>query len=161
MKKLPDIRKEVQPFFDAVKNMLVDRVKEGKPPFPPLHMFATLTLYAQHHLNQPSQIVLVPDWQGPEQKAHCIAQFVTFLNKYCESAILCGGGYGTHSGFGKNEVMYVFATQYMPGYEPWTLAQLYTAVEKEVIFDAECCSSDGNVEFFDLPGLWPKGVPPV
>jgi hypothetical protein len=161
MKQQPDLRKEVTPFFDAVKSMLTNRVKEGKPAIAPLYMFATLTLYAQAKLEQPAQVCLVPEWATEEAKAQCFASFVMFLNKFCESAILCGSGRGEHSNFGEGEVMYVFATNYMPGYEPWTLAQLYTVVESEVIFDVECCSSDGNVKFFDLPGLWPEGVGPV
>jgi len=161
VKRQPDIRKEVTPFFETVKTMLKNRVAEGNTPYPPLHMFATLTLYAQAKLEQPSMVCLAPTWQSDEGRRECIASFVLFLNKYCESAILCGAGRGTHSAFGSGEVTYIFATMYMPGFEPWTIAQVYTVVENELILDVECCSANGDVEFFDLPGLWPEGVGPV
>ena len=109
----------------------------------------------------PSEIILAPEWQGPGEKEKVIGLFVTFLNKYGESAILSGAGRGTHSWFGDGDVRYVFTTMYMPGYEPWSLCQLYTVVENEVIFDMECCSADGNVSFFELPGLWPDGKGPL
>jgi hypothetical protein len=160
MKQLPDIRNEVRPFFETVKNMLIENVKAGRQPHPPIHVFATLTLYAQKQLEQPPMIVLVPKWQGPGERERVFRDFVKFLNKYGESAILCGAGRGLYEGFDK-EVEYVFAAMYMPGFEPWTLAQLYAVVDKEVIFDTQFCSSDYNVSFFELPGLWPEGVGPV
>lgn len=160
MRDMPDIREELRPFFDVLKTMLIDAVKRGKR-YPPLHVFTYLTPSAQAALNKPALIMLTPDWRDEPGREECFRLFTTFLNRYAESAILSGAGRGTHTWFGDGEVQYVFSTMYLPGYKPWTLAQLYTVVENEVLFDTECCSTDGNVTAFDLPGLWPDGKAPL
>src|SRR5208282_921538 len=165
MRELPDVRAEVRPYFAALKDLLVDNVKKGHS-FTPLCIYVGLTSYGQTQLHQPDMIIVAPQWDthdGGESRAACVAKIVAFLNRYADVAILCGcgrGDYTEHLSEFSGEVTYLFATLYLPGFTPWTLGQVYTIVEKEVLFAIECCSADGNVTFFDLPGLWPNGVAP-
>jgi hypothetical protein len=158
MRELPDIRNEVRGYFGAVKKALVYNVKEGEN-CAPLLMTVLLTPEGQVDLGKPDTVAIVPRWSTKAGKKQWVVETVLFANRYAECLILCGSGTGTYSGFGPGEVSYIFVTMYLKGFHPWTLAQVYTVVEKEVIFDVECCSSDGTVSFFDLPGLWPEEVP--
>jgi hypothetical protein len=155
VREMPDIRKEVHPYFDTLKAMLAQNVEKGTP-FAPLFIYVTLTPYGQAQMGKPETICIAPEWKSDAGKEQCILSIVEILNRYARSAILCGSGRGIYTGFGDGEVTYIFVTMYVPGFTPWTLAQVYTTVEKEVIFDVECCSADGTVSFFELPGLWPN-----
>ncbi len=157
MRELPDIREEAREQFEYLKSMLVDNVRGGVV-FAPLFLIVTLTPLGQEKMKKPQTILVVPDWPANDQESKdgCIRNIVKMLNECAECAIFCGSGRGTHSGLGDGEITYIFLTVYIRGCEPWTLAQVYTVVEKEVIFDMQCCSSDGNVSSFELPGLWPE-----
>lgn len=159
MREMPDIRAEARECFEALKTMLVNNVKDGHQ-FAPVYMFVTLTPFGQATLNKPEVIALVPEWTNDRDL--CIQKIVKFLNQYAECVILCASGRGSYAGpdFSDDSVANVFVTIYAPGFEPWTLGQMYTIVEKEVIFDRELCSSEGNIAPFPLPGLWPNGVAP-
>lgn len=161
MQDLPDIREQVMPYFEMVKEALRLNVKEGRN-YAPVSILTTLTPFAQAELQQPETILIAPLWDNDEEREACLAKVVTFANKYAESLILSGSGRGRYSEFGDSEILHVFATMYMPGFNPWTYAQVFTVVEKEVIFDVACCSADNNLtSFFNLQGLWPDGKVPA
>jgi len=160
MRTPPDLREVAQPHFDSIKAMLVAGAARGEI-FPPVFAVVTLTPWAQAELNNPETIIIAPRWGSDMERALCIAKFVDFANKYAECIIFCGSGRGTCAKLGPGEVLYVFASIYLPGFEPWTIAQMYTVMEREVVFAQEFSSSDSNIEFFQLPGLWPDGVAPA
>jgi hypothetical protein len=155
MRDLPDIREEIRDYFELIKATLVKNAQEGQM-YAPVCAFVTLTPYGQAVLNQVPEICIVPEWTDDESKKACLVQLVEFCNKYVECIILCGSGHGTYTGLGEGQVNFVFAAIYLPGFNPWTMAQMYTVIEREVLFDAECCSADKNILFFELPGLWPN-----
>ncbi len=160
MRTPPDLREVAQPHFDSIKAMLVKSATEGEL-FPPVFAMMTLTPWAQVELEQPDTVMIVPRWESDLERVLCIKRLVDFANKHAECIIFCGSGRGICTKLGDGEVFYVFASVYLPGFEPWTIAQMYTIVEKEVIYAQEFSSSDNNIAFFQLPGLWPSGVAPA
>ena len=160
MRELPDLRNEVRAYFESLKGVLVNSVQAGHF-YTPFFAYVTLTPFAQAKLNQPEMICLAPTWDTNEERVIVLKKFVEFINMSGDCVILCGSGRGTYSGIGDGEVSYLFVTLYMPAFTPWTIAQVYTVIEREVIFDVECCSADSNVKPFNLPGLWPDGKAPA
>lgn len=158
MDKLPDVRNEVRGHFEFLKSLVVKSVAHGET-FAPLYIFVTLTPDAQAELGFSDTIGFEPRWkQGSnDEKARVLGKIVAFCNRYSDCVIMCGSGMGIYAGFehGSGETPFIFVSMFMPGFEPWTLAQIYTVVDHEVIFDVERCTSDGNVSVgFGLPGLW-------
>lgn len=154
MREFPDLQAEAQVYFDSLKNMLCENAAKGQQ-FSPLFMYVTLTPDAMVTLDKPGTIFLVPEWNSDLTKNLCLDNIVTFLNRFASFCILCGSGVGTLADF-EADVSFLFATVFAPGFKPWTLVQVYTVLEKEVVFGVQFNSSQHEVAHFDLPGLWPE-----
>lgn len=162
MRDMPNIEAEVREYFETLKTMLVQNAKDGHQ-FTPVFIMVTLTPDAQSKLEQPELIMLVLKWENNDDgksKELCLRSTIEFLNRYAECAILCGSGRGLYTEYSPTkfagEVNLMFVTVYMPGYKSWSLAQTYTVIEREVLFDAECSTTTGNILPIELPGLWPN-----